>query len=264
MKYRGRSYIIEERQGRIWYSFDFGDTWAPTLYEAFSRAFPQGNPKEEAAIPEYWLQARTMVHERAGMNHRDALAQAVDDWYTQGKFQEAMEVELGGPEKKWKCSRCGSEHADKPRTEDELQAREVAARHRMGLCAECGVPVIDMPRNPEGEYEHVRIKSSAALRRRGKTKYRSIRTPTGKVLRIAFPPGRRRKGSGELQSILYPENPPPRKIYQRCVEIIASKAGMPHQCDAACKRAGHMYRHKFSKQACIYGLHDGNVLVGRL
>ena len=69
------------------------------------------------------------------------------------------------------------------------------------------------------KYEHERIISPATLARRGKTK-------CGHVLRIAFPQGKRRTGSGELQAILHPiENPyreveyEPVKIYNRIIEV---------------------------------------------
>lgn len=61
--------------------------------------------------------------------------------------------------------------------------------------------------------------------------------------------------------IPFKRNPPVTKIYQRCIQIFASKAGMQHHCDAACKRAGHRYQHKFKKSACIYGLADGSLLI---
>jgi hypothetical protein len=56
-------------------------------------------------------------------------------------------------------------------------------------------------------------------------------------------------------------NPQMVKIYERCIEIKASKAGLKHPCDAACKRAGHNYKHGFAKKACIYGLPDGSLLI---
>jgi hypothetical protein len=58
-------------------------------------------------------------------------------------------------------------------------------------------------------------------------------------------------------------NPPNKrlKIYNRVEGVIASKSGMPHRCDAACKKAGHRYHHEFSEKACIYGLADGSLLV---
>jgi hypothetical protein len=56
-------------------------------------------------------------------------------------------------------------------------------------------------------------------------------------------------------------NPPARKIYNRVIQIFASKEGMPHQCDDKCKRAHHRYQHKFSSKACIYGLSDGSILI---
>lgn len=61
------------------------------------------------------------------------------------------------------------------------------------------------------------------------------------------------------------ENPPVPyivgKIYQRCLEIRASKAGMPHECDEACRKAGHRYVHPYKQNACIYALSDGSVLI---
>lgn len=51
------------------------------------------------------------------------------------------------------------------------------------------------------------------------------------------------------------------KIYQKVLKIYASKAGMKHHCDEACKRAGHRYVHSFKKSACIYGLADGSILI---
>jgi hypothetical protein len=61
----------------------------------------------------------------------------------------------------------------------------------------------------------------------------------------------------------YRRNPPSGavKIYSQCIEIRASKAGMPHKCDAACKRSGHRYKHAFKKKACIYGLPDDSILI---
>lgn len=114
-------------------------------------------------------------------------------------------------------------------------------------------------------YRHEKVSDPAALRRRGLTKIRSIVTPTGHVLRIAFPPGPRRRGAGKLQAILHPiserKNPPATKIYERVLEIRASKAGMPHRCDSACRQAGHRYVHKFRSKASIYGLDDGTLLI---
>ena len=57
-------------------------------------------------------------------------------------------------------------------------------------------------------FEHERIADPRTLRRRGLTRVRSKVTPSGDVLRIAFPPGPRRRGSGELRSILHKTNPP--------------------------------------------------------
>lgn len=59
-------------------------------------------------------------------------------------------------------------------------------------------------------------------------------------------------------------NPPARltKIYNRVIEMKASKAGMPHQCDPKCRAAGHRYVHRFSSKACVWGLPDGRILIG--
>jgi hypothetical protein len=119
--------------------------------------------------------------------------------------------------------------------------------------------------NPS-EYRHERIVSSAALRRAGLVKYRSKVTPSGAVLRIAYPRGKRRTGSGRVQAVLHPKtsNPPAGKIvkiYNRVEDIYASKAGMPHQYDAKCLRAKHRYHHKFVKKACVYGLPGGRILI---
>jgi hypothetical protein len=55
------------------------------------------------------------------------------------------------------------------------------------------------------------------------------------------------------------ENPPV-EIYSEIKEIIAKK-GPGHKCDAACKRAGHTYRHKFSRKAGVYGHPDGHISI---
>lgn len=53
---------------------------------------------------------------------------------------------------------------------------------------------------------------------------------------------------------------PPIEIYSRIKEIIAVK-GPGHKCDAACKRAGHTYRHAFKQKAGVYGNPDGSLTV---
>lgn len=52
-------------------------------------------------------------------------------------------------------------------------------------------------------------------------------------------------------------------IYSSIIYIVASKAGMPHNCDAECKKAQHIYKHKFKPGSCIWGLPNGNVEVGK-
>jgi len=56
-------------------------------------------------------------------------------------------------------------------------------------------------------------------------------------------------------------NPRRVKIYSSVIKIYASKAGMPHNCDAECKRHGHRYVHKFKSGAAIYGLPDGSIMI---
>lgn len=57
------------------------------------------------------------------------------------------------------------------------------------------------------------------------------------------------------------DNPKRVKIYERILSIEASKAGMPHKCDAACKRAKHRYRHVFKFPSRIFGLPSGKILI---
>ena len=66
----------------------------------------------------------------------------------------------------------------------------------------------------------------------------------------------------EGESGLFGENPKSTLIYSDILEIKASKAGMPHVCDAACKRAGHRYIHKFKKGSPIRGTAGGKLSVG--
>lgn len=51
------------------------------------------------------------------------------------------------------------------------------------------------------------------------------------------------------------------KIYNHIDAVYADKAGMPHKCDAECRRAGHRYVHKFKKRASVYGRPDGSIEV---
>ncbi len=57
-------------------------------------------------------------------------------------------------------------------------------------------------------------------------------------------------------------NPAKIKIYEKVLEIIAMK-GAGHKCDAACRAAGHIYRHKFSKayNAGVFGAKDGSLTI---
>lgn len=59
----------------------------------------------------------------------------------------------------------------------------------------------------------------------------------------------------------FKSNPPMRKIYNRVLQVFASKEGMAHQCDARCRAAHHRYQHRFTQKACIYGLPDGSILI---
>ena len=58
------------------------------------------------------------------------------------------------------------------------------------------------------------------------------------------------------------ENPSRTKIYSHIIEIKASKAGMPHKCNSACKRAGHQYVHHFKRGNPIYGAEGGKLSIG--
>lgn len=123
-------------------------------------------------------------------------------------------------------------------------------------------------RNPcefSNPYRTERIVKPATMRKKGLTKYRSTVTPSGHVLRLAYPPGRRRKGAGELQAVLHPNPPVPGAvlIYNRTQKVVASKAGIAHECDAACKRSKHRYFHNFRKAGRIWGLPDGNLFIER-
>jgi len=108
-------------------------------------------------------------------------------------------------------------------------------------------------------YRHQQIRSIAALKKAGLTKIRSQKAGSH-VVRIAYPPGRRRKGSGRVASILHPRNPPLTKIYERIGEIRAQK-GPGHQCSPSCKSANHWYVHKFTSPASVYGTADGKTLI---
>lgn len=112
------------------------------------------------------------------------------------------------------------------------------------------------PVGPSSKFEHETVTPIGKLRRQGLTKIRTITTPSGHRVRIGFPEGRRRRGSGRVQGILHPANENPRwtKIYQHCLKIYASKEGMDHQCDEKCAAANHNYVHKFT--------HDNSMIFG--
>lgn len=58
-------------------------------------------------------------------------------------------------------------------------------------------------------------------------------------------------------------NPPATQIYQptRGVVIAGMQKPPGHPCDAACRRAGHKYQHRFKKPVEIIGLANGDVLL---
>ncbi|MFA5430375.1 MAG: hypothetical protein WC329_04380 [Candidatus Omnitrophota bacterium] len=76
--------------------------------------------------------------------------------------------------------------------------------------------------------------------------------------RYRAPEKRRRKTIGRKAA----SNPPCVKVYERIEEIVARK-GPGHRCDAACRAAGHMYRHKFSRRhnAGVFGNSDGSLTI---
>jgi hypothetical protein len=78
---------------------------------------------------------------------------------------------------------------------------------------------------------------------------------------IASEKRRRMEYHGNLKPIRRRNNPPAVLIYPHVLEIWASKKGVEHHCDSACKRANHVYRHKFKTQPKIYGLSNGDLLI---
>ncbi len=90
-------------------------------------------------------------------------------------------------------------------------------------------------------------------REHGKESYK-VGTPNVKVL-----PGRSCGNAMRQPGYAAAKNPPV-EIYAKVKEIIAVK-GPGHKCDAACKRAGHTYRHTFTEKAGIYGNPDGSLTI---
>lgn len=85
---------------------------------------------------------------------------------------------------------------------------------------------------------------------------------------------RRKKIRGKVRYlVMSPKNPParararsnpPRRtvIYPELLEIVARKAPGEHlNCDPACVRADHTYRHKFTSRPPVIGLEDGSLEV---
>jgi hypothetical protein len=93
--------------------------------------------------------------------------------------------------------------------------------------------------------EKIRGSGTGSLSKRGVTRYRSRSFPAGI----------------DVTSMPLLENSPHTKIYNRVLKIYASKAGMPHKCDAECRRHKHLYVHEFKKSACIWGIPDGKLLI---
>ena len=71
---------------------------------------------------------------------------------------------------------------------------------------------------------------------------------------------KRRKYTGASAPEPAKQNPPTTMIYSNIEEIRAQKK-QGHICDAECKRVNHRYVHKFSSNAAIYGLPNGDVLI---
>lgn len=52
-----------------------------------------------------------------------------------------------------------------------------------------------------------------------------------------------------------------KKILSGPFEILATKKGTEHQCNADCRRADHTYRHKFPEGVDLYELPEGGLLI---
>jgi hypothetical protein len=116
-------------------------------------------------------------------------------------------------------------------------------------CVKCGSPLQRQARqNPLTRMETGRIKAEAKV-------HESLGRTAAKKAYY--------RGMAEGMKDIAAEfgtNPPLTKIYDRILEVYAQK-GPGHKCDAACKRANHIYRHKFTGKHAIYGTHDGNMLI---
>ena len=70
----------------------------------------------------------------------------------------------------------------------------------------------------------------------------------------------REQSGGKPVRFMTQGNPPETLIYDEALEITARK-GQGHRCDPACKRANHVYRHKFTHKHGVYGTSDGKKIT---
>ena len=52
-----------------------------------------------------------------------------------------------------------------------------------------------------------------------------------------------------------------KKVLSGPFEIVATKKGMPHKCNADCRRVNHTFRHTFSEGVDLYETPDGGLLI---